>query len=874
MAGSGSNSGNRDCPDSVSPHASMTRNSDDFFATVNKLTSEARNKACNRYKQFDPPFVAFPNTQNPCGAGDFVTDEMSGYGGIDFVAVDEFRNGYGFNDSRRSRTHRGRWAGRNGGYYERPERGGYPPRHYRRGRRGNLRRHGKGPDILSGGSESGPGPVPGSMGAVQRTFSPTGMDLGAELDYISRRREKDKLRKRRRRALKAAAKAQAAKTAQEAPDLRIIATVDEAAGAGTETLQVQPEHDVRKRKERPTADDEPERKTVRTEPSGENSTNKMEAAERTHRTASNPAAPGHSTVLSIEEELARLKMKLQQKKVPLSDSAGHTEETKEDVTPAPASTSAAEGQSFKKKHLEAKTEHATHSTKPYSRRLRKLHNEQRKQGYFGMKITAQRLAFICSVCKFRSFYRKNMTAHLQSQFHKDHFKFLSEHLPKATVDFLQSHFSNKHKKVENLINQIPDHRATICQLYEDQDLTQDISMDHFMRKAEAAHCLACDVYMPMQKTLIQEHLNSPDHKCNCQAMMVHSKQSGLSIAQSILSERYIRKKLKLYLKDSVVTDGPEVEPEEAWSAGQRTAPETDMMTQEAELCECVNRAVKRRRDEENQEGELCGQVNQAGERIRDGKDQEAELCGQVNQAGERIRDGKDQEVELCGQVNQALERISDGKDQEARSLCGQVNQAVERRRDGKDQEAESLCGQVNQAVERRRDGKYQEAESLCGQVNQAVERRRDGKDQEAESLCGQVNQAVERRRDGKDQEAESLCGQVNQAVERRRDGKDQEAESLCGQVNQAVERRRDGKDQEAESLCGQAVQAAGAVINKKGQQSEAVCEETVPAVETIKNVPEEPEQHHPTNSLFDLLDDEDDVEGVELGEEEMGEADI
>lgn len=161
---------------------------------------------------------------------------MSGYGGIDFVAVDEFQNGYGFNNSRRSRTRRGRWAGCNGGYYERPQRGGYPPRHYRRGRRGNLRRHGKEPDILNEGSESGPGPVPGPMGAVQRTFSPTGMDLGAELDYISRRREKDKLRKRRKRALKAAAKAQAAQIAQEAPDLRIIATVDEAADAGTETV--------------------------------------------------------------------------------------------------------------------------------------------------------------------------------------------------------------------------------------------------------------------------------------------------------------------------------------------------------------------------------------------------------------------------------------------------------------------------------------------------------------------------------------------------------------------------------------------------------------------------------------------------------------
>lgn len=55
-----------------------------------------------------------------------------------------------------------------------------------------------------------------------------------------------------------------------------------------------------------------------------------------------------------------------------------------------------------------------------------------------------RVMFACSVCKFRSFYKEEMEAHLESRFHKDHFKFLSGQLSKPTTDFLQvNDFSGK-----------------------------------------------------------------------------------------------------------------------------------------------------------------------------------------------------------------------------------------------------------------------------------------------------------------------------------------------------------------------------------------------------------------------------------------------
>uniref|UniRef100_A0A4W4FKV2 C2H2 AKAP95-type domain-containing protein n=1 Tax=Electrophorus electricus TaxID=8005 RepID=A0A4W4FKV2_ELEEL len=194
--------------------------------------------------------------------------------------------------------------------------------------------------------------------------------------------------------------------------------------------------------------------------------------------------------LSIEEELSHLKAKLQSEQTPLTDD------------------------------------------KPKKRR-----------GFFEM------ISFACSICKFRSFYSEDMVKHLESKFHKDHFKFLSNELSKHTMDFLQEYLNIKHKKMENTLCQITNHSAAICQVLKEQDLTRDIGMEHFMRKVEAAHCAACDMYIPMQYNLIQKHLRSPDHNYNRKYMMEESKRSGLSVARSILNHKIIRKKLESYLKN-------------------------------------------------------------------------------------------------------------------------------------------------------------------------------------------------------------------------------------------------------------------------------------------------------------------------------------
>lgn len=44
---------------------------------------------------------------------------------------------------------------------------------------------------------------------------------------------------------------------------------------------------------------------------------------------------------------------------------------------------------------------------------------------------------MCSLCKYRTFYEDEMASHLDSKFHKEHFKYVGTKLPKQTADFLQ-----------------------------------------------------------------------------------------------------------------------------------------------------------------------------------------------------------------------------------------------------------------------------------------------------------------------------------------------------------------------------------------------------------------------------------------------------
>ncbi|XP_038624113.1 A-kinase anchor protein 8-like isoform X2 [Tachyglossus aculeatus] len=175
----------------------------------------------------------------------------------------------------------------------------------------------------------------------------------------------------------------------------------------------------------------------------------------------------------------------------------------------------------------------------------------------------ERIQFVCSLCKYRTFYEDEMTNHLDSKFHKEHFKFVGTKLPKQTADFLEEYVTNKTKKTEDRRKAIENLNGVIQQIYKDQDLTQEIGMEHFVKKVEAAHCAACDLFIPMQFGIIQKHLKTMEHNRNRRLMMDQSKKSSLVVARSILNNKLISMKLERYLKgENPFTDDPEEEKEQ------------------------------------------------------------------------------------------------------------------------------------------------------------------------------------------------------------------------------------------------------------------------------------------------------------------------
>nr|XP_031545349.1 A-kinase anchor protein 8-like isoform X1 [Vicugna pacos] len=93
----------------------------------------------------------------------------------------------------------------------------------------------------------------------------------------------------------------------------------------------------------------------------------------------------------------------------------------------------------------------------------------------------ERIQFVCSLCKYRTFYEDEMASHLDSKFHKEHFKYVGTKLPKQTADFLQEYVTNKTKKTEELRKTVEDLDGLIQQIYRDQDLTQGRVSENSLR---------------------------------------------------------------------------------------------------------------------------------------------------------------------------------------------------------------------------------------------------------------------------------------------------------------------------------------------------------------------------------------------------------
>ncbi|KAK2511368.1 hypothetical protein Q9966_016645 [Columba livia] len=162
-----------------------------------------------------------------------------------------------------------------------------------------------------------------------------------------------------------------------------------------------------------------------------------------------------------------------------------------------------------------------------------------------------RIQFACSVCKFRSFEEEEIQKHLQSKFHKETLRYIGTKLPDKTVEFLQEYIVNRNKKIEKRRQELTEKEGT----KQKPDPFKGIGQEHFFKKIEAAHCLACDMLIPAQNHLLQRHLRSADHNRNRRMAAEQFKKTSLHVAKSVLNNKHIVKMLEKYLK------GPQAPPQ-------------------------------------------------------------------------------------------------------------------------------------------------------------------------------------------------------------------------------------------------------------------------------------------------------------------------
>ncbi|XP_032723392.1 A-kinase anchor protein 8 isoform X3 [Lontra canadensis] len=203
---------------------------------------------------------------------------------------------------------------------------------------------------------------------------------------------------------------------------------------------------------------------------------------------------------------------------------------------------------------------------------------------------ADRIQFACSVCKFRSFEDEEIQKHLQSKFHKETLRFISTKLPDKTVEFLQEYIVNRNKKIEKRRQELMDKESTKPK----PDPFKGIGQEHFFKKIEAAHCLACDMLIPAQHQLLQRHLHSVDHNHNRRLAAEQFKKTSLHVAKSVLNNRHIVKMLEKYLKgeDPFTSEAVDAEIEGDDNLGGEEKEETPEEVAAEVLAEVITAAVR------------------------------------------------------------------------------------------------------------------------------------------------------------------------------------------------------------------------------------------------------------------------------------------
>ncbi|XP_075912227.1 uncharacterized protein LOC142907086 isoform X2 [Petromyzon marinus] len=152
------------------------------------------------------------------------------------------------------------------------------------------------------------------------------------------------------------------------------------------------------------------------------------------------------------------------------------------------------------------------------------------------------LTLHCALCSFRTLHAAEMEEHYGGELHGSSLGLLRQaHASDSrVVDFLHECTVHKNRRMSKRRQQmnIPDGRVPM----------KDVQPDLCLRQVSLSHCLACDVFMPLDPSSVQEHVKSECHIARKEVYEAARSQTVQQVARHLISNKGTRAKFEMYKK--------------------------------------------------------------------------------------------------------------------------------------------------------------------------------------------------------------------------------------------------------------------------------------------------------------------------------------
>uniref|UniRef100_A0A8C5RAT5 Uncharacterized protein n=1 Tax=Leptobrachium leishanense TaxID=445787 RepID=A0A8C5RAT5_9ANUR len=148
--------------------------------------------------------------------------------------------------------------------------------------------------------------------------------------------------------------------------------------------------------------------------------------------------------------------------------------------------------------------------------------------------------FKCTLCRFQTEDEIEQRRHFRTGQHLEVMTHLSKSLPKKHVDFIKEYLDNDCKVVSG-----ERHRQDLPIR---TDYFKGIGQEHFLHRVDAAHCSACNVYLPDDPVHLRDHIKSNDHVLNRKIIYKQIRVESTVAANKLFKDEKVSAMLDRYLK--------------------------------------------------------------------------------------------------------------------------------------------------------------------------------------------------------------------------------------------------------------------------------------------------------------------------------------